>query len=106
MFSEKDSLESDIRLAMRFSHAFKIARALAGGAVIGSYFFYPEVLLGALTVAVVLLVFFPLGFFDVFIQKLLEYNTSLLEERASLNAREANEALSDFEERIRMLEEQ
>ena len=47
---------------------------------------------------------FPLGFFDVFIQRLLEYNTQAIEQRQHQHAEEANHYFNDMHKRIEALE--
>jgi uncharacterized protein YacL len=91
MVNLKTSLEQEIQLALKFCGLVKISKIVLAALVVISYFFFPNWLLEVIVVSVVISLILPLGFFDVFIQKLLEYNTQILEERQILNAKEANE---------------
>jgi hypothetical protein len=84
-------LESDIQAALQLCVWVKVLKIFLALLVALSYFFFPGWLLEVIVVAVIMSLVLPLGFFDVFIQKLLEYNTQKSEERQILNAREANE---------------
>ncbi len=91
MANLKTSLEQEIQLALKFCGLVKILKIALGALVVISYFFFPNWLIEVVVVSVVISLILPLGFFDVFIQKLLEYNTQTLEERQILNAKEANQ---------------
>jgi hypothetical protein len=84
-------LESDIQSALKLYGWVKLLKIVLALLVALSYFFFPGWLLELIVVSVVISLVLPLGFFDVFIQKLLEYNTQKTEERQILNAKEANE---------------
>jgi len=45
----------------------------------------------AIMIGVVLSLLSPMGFFDVFIQRLVEYNAQTIEERQALHTKEANQ---------------
>mgnify|MGYP005750409087 CR=1 FL=1 len=83
-------LESEIQTAMNLSGWAKFIKVALAILVVLSYFFFKDWLIEIIVIAVVVALIFPLGFFDVFIQKLLEYNTQTIEERQILNANEAN----------------
>lgn len=84
-------LESDIQSALKLYGWVKLLKIALALLVVLSYFFFPGWLLEFIVVSVVISLVLPLGFFDVFIQKLLEYNTQKTEERQILNAKEAND---------------
>jgi len=84
-------IESDIQSALKLSGWVKSAKVFLAALIVFVYFFYPSLLLDVIVIAVVFSLLLPLGFFDTFIQKLLEYNTQKSEDRQILNATEANE---------------
>ena len=93
-------LESDIQSAVklcRWVKAFKIFLAVL---IVLSYFLYPDWLQKVIVVSVILSLVLPLGFFDLFIQKLLEYNTQKTEERQLLNANEANKHFEAIHKKV------
>lgn len=83
-------IESDIQAALKLCCWVKLAKIFLATLIVIVYFFFPSWLLDAITIAVVFSLLLPFGFFDSFIQKLLEYNTQKSEERQLLNASEAN----------------
>jgi c-di-AMP phosphodiesterase-like protein len=83
-------LEDDIRLAKKIFGLVKLLKISLALLVLISYFFLSEWLTEIIIISVVVILIFPLDYFDVFIQKLVEYNTQKLEERQTLNANEAN----------------
>src|SRR5690554_6854102 len=89
-FNEK-MLTNDIKSAMGFVSASKLVKIILALVVIFAYFTDADWLTEVIVISVVVSLILPLGFFDTFIQKLLEYNTQKLEERQTLNATEANE---------------
>ncbi|WP_119394482.1 hypothetical protein [Salinibius halmophilus] len=97
-------LESDIEVALKFCKWMKNFRFILAAAIVVSYFFFKDWLAEILLVAVLILLLFPLGFFDVFIQKLLEYNTQILEDRLRLNATEANQHFQKLFDKVESLE--
>jgi hypothetical protein len=86
-----EQLESDIQSALKICGWVKIFKFILAISVAISYFFFHDYLLEVIVFSVILSLILPLGFFDVFIQKLVEYNTQKSEERQILNANEANE---------------
>jgi ABC-type bacteriocin/lantibiotic exporter with double-glycine peptidase domain len=93
-------IESDIQSALKLCGWIKIAKIFLAALIIFVYFFYPSWLLDVITIAVVFSLLLPLGFFDTFIQKLLEYNTQKSEERQILNATEANEQFENIYKKL------
>lgn len=95
-------LVNEIQTAMNLSGWVKLIKVALAIIVVLSYFFFKDWLLEIIVLSVVFSLIIPLGFFDVFIQKLLEYNTQTLEDRQVLNANQANEHFekiySKFEE--------
>ena len=88
--NEEQQHKDNIQQALKLCRYVKWLKVMLAFAVATAYFsgfeWLPELMIIALLICLVL----PLGFFDVFIQKLLEYNTRLLEERQRLNAEETN----------------
>jgi len=88
--NEEQHHKDNIQQALKLCRYVKWLKAILAFAVAIAYFsgfeWLPELMIIALLISLLL----PLGFFDVFIQKLLEYNSRLLEERQRLNAEEAN----------------
>ena len=98
--------EQSIKLAKGFATAYKFVRLLIAFVLIvgwlGEYSWLKE----AVIVSLVILLIASMGFFDVFIQELVEYNAASLEKRQILNASEANLAFERLERRIGSLESQ
>lgn len=84
-------IAGDIELAMKLYTAVKWFKILLAFIVCFLYFIESDWLIEIIVLISVVTLILPLGFFDVFIQKLLEYNTQKMEERQILNAEEANE---------------
>lgn len=84
-------LENEIQTAMNLSGWAKFIKVTLAILVVLSYFFFKDWLIEIIVISVVFSLIIPLGFFDVFIQKLLEYNTQTVEDRQILNANQANE---------------
>ncbi|HCU65188.1 MAG TPA: hypothetical protein DF774_05435 [Rheinheimera sp.] len=93
-------LESDIQSALKLCGWVKFLKIVLALLVLLSYFFFPDWLGKLIVISVVISLVLPLGFFDVFIQKLLEYNTQKTEERQTLNAKEANEHFDNLYKRV------
>ncbi|PKI03808.1 hypothetical protein CXF78_10895 [Shewanella sp. 11B5] len=81
---------SDLKLTMKFASITKWVKVILAIGVVFAYFTDASWLKGILVTSVIVSLLLPLGFFDVFIQKLLEHNTQKLEERQIINATEAN----------------
>jgi len=96
--------ENNIKISRSFSLFTKIFKILLALILCYLYFSNNELLKDFLVIGFVLALILPLSFFDIFIQKLLEYNTQKLEERQLLNANEANQTFTDFQEKIDKLE--
>lgn len=77
-FKEK-MLTSDIKSAMSFVTAAKWSKVILAVLVVVAYFTDSAWLTEIIVISVVVSLIVPLGFFDVFIQKLLEYNTQKVE---------------------------
>tara|TARA_Y100001951_G_scaffold45476_1_gene35865 strand:+ start:2621 stop:2932 length:312 start_codon:yes stop_codon:yes gene_type:complete len=88
---QEEMLTGDIKSSMGFVSASKWIKMGLACLVVFAYFTDATWLTDVIVFSVVLSLILPLGFFDVFIQKLLEYNTMKVEERQVLNANEANE---------------
>lgn len=93
-------LESDIQSALKLCGWVKIFKIGLAILVALSYLFFSDWLLELVVVSVVISLILPLGFFDIFIQKLLEYNTQKTEERQILNAKEANEHMEKLYKKV------
>lgn len=85
-----DILTGDISLALNMSSVSKWIKVILAVLVVSSYLLGSSWLMEVIVISVVVSLVLPLGFFDVFIQRLLEYNTQKMEERQILNAQEAN----------------
>jgi hypothetical protein len=102
MINQESLLEQNVRSALSWARTVKVFRFILAVILITAYFmkfsFFTELLL----FSVVLLLFLPMGFADTFLEKNLEYNTALLENRQRLNAEETNthltKAFKDIEE--------
>lgn len=101
MFESK-SKEGDIRLSMKLFSIVRWIRHSLAVLIVLAYFGGQEWVLDVVLIAVTLLLVFPMGFFDVFIQKLVEHNTSQLEDRVRLNAEEANRTFVDVYSKIKV----
>jgi len=96
----KSSQEEEIRLSMKMFSIIKWIRVFLAVLIVLAYFGGQTWVFDVVLASIVLLLVAPMGFFDVFIQKLVEYNASSIEERVVLNAREANKAISDLHKKI------
>lgn len=96
----EELLTGDIKSAMGFVSTLKWIKITLAILVIFAYITSAAWLTEIIVISVVVSLIFPLGFFDVFIQKLLEYNTQKLEERQILNATEANEHIDILYKKI------
>lgn len=97
---KEEMLTGDIKSALSFASASKWLKFILAIFVIFAYFTSATWLTEVIVISVVVSLVFPLGFFDVFIQKLLEYNTHKLEERQMLNANEANEHFKNLHKKV------
>ena len=88
----KGDLEVAISL-FKYTKYFKILLAIV---ILYAYYNDLPWLMDIVVLAVISAIILPLSFFDVFIQKLLEYNTRKLESRQLLNAQEANKHFDDL----------
>lgn len=93
-------LQAEVESSLKFCRVVKVSKIILGACVLAAYFFDFSWLQELLVLSVVICLIVPLGFFDVFIQKLLEYNTQLVEEGQLLNATEANRHFGLMNERI------
>ena len=92
----EEMLEGDIKLSMSLFKGIKFLKLIFSIFLIILYFLDSSWFVEFLLISVVLTLVSPIGFFDVFIQKLLEYNTQKLEMRMQLNAEETNKAFEDI----------
>jgi len=99
-------LTGDIKSALNLFNLVKWLKIVIAIIISAAYFYNASWLHDVLTFSVVLILIIPLGFFGTFIQKLLEYNTQLMEERQTLNANEANEHFTKVFSEIELLKEQ
>lgn len=93
-------LSDDIELALKLSKFTKLFKIFMALTLVLSYFFFKAWLLEIMLISIVITLITPLGFFDVFIQKLVEYNTQVSESRQQLNATETNEHIAKLYEKI------
>jgi fatty acid desaturase len=84
-------LTGDVELAKKLALITTWLKIILATLVILAYFSDSTWLSEIIVISVVVSLIAPLGFFNVFIQALLEYNTTKLENRQNLNAQEANE---------------
>lgn len=106
MINTSSLQENDIKSAINFSLFTKIFKILLALIICYLYFSNNNYLEEFIVFGVVISLILPLNFFDIFIQKLLEYNTQKVEERQFLNANEANKTFTDFQDKIEKLEVQ
>lgn len=99
-------LIDDIKKALKFTHSVKLVKFILAISICLAYFVESVWLNEILIVSVLISLILPLGFFDVFIQKNLEYNTQLVEERQVLNAQEANKHFERIFQKIDDMENQ
>ena len=99
-------MSEDIESSMRFYRSVKIAKIILAICLVAAYLFDSQWFEELMIVAIIFSLVLPLGFFDVFIQKLLEYNTRLVEERQQQNAVEANKVFTSMNNRIERIEDQ
>lgn len=97
---ERSMLAADIERARSLVFITKLFKISAAILVLLAYFLEADWLLEAMIVGLVLTLIIPMGFFDVFIQKLLEYNTQNLEARQKLNVQEANEHFGKLYQKV------
>ena len=90
-------IKNDVEASIKLSSFVKWLKIILAAIICIAYFTHSSWLNELLVVAVVISLIIPLGFFDVFIQKSLEYNTQTLEDRIFLNAKEANEHFSKID---------
>jgi hypothetical protein len=98
-------LTNEIKTATSFTLIVKWLKMILAIAIVYSYFYDNDYLIDLLVIGVVISLILPLGFFDVFIQKLIEYNTQSVEERQLLNATEANKHFERAFQKIEHLNE-
>ena len=96
---------NEIDLSLKYTRIVKWGKILLAVCLCAIYFLKKEMLVDFLVLSSIVCLMLPLGFFDVFIQKLLEYNTRKVEERQILNAGEANHHFERSSTRIKLLEE-
>jgi len=92
----EEALTGDIKLAMRMAVTVKVIKIILAALLVLAYLYESSWSHEILVISVIISLVLPLGFFDVFIQKLLEYNTQKLEKRQVLNAQEANKHFEDI----------
>lgn len=88
-------LTSDIKSSMKLASVVKIIKFFTAIAIVIAYLNDFQWLHEIIIIAVVLNLLLPMNFFDIFIQKLLEYNTQKVEERIILNAEQTNRYLEE-----------
>ena len=84
-------VQHDIELSKKLNNVVKGAKFVIAVAICWLYAINSVWLTEALIVGLLLTLISPMGFFDVFIQRLLEYNTQAIEERQVLNTTQANQ---------------
>lgn len=95
----------DVKSALKASLIVKWIKFIIAIGVCIAYFTGSPWLTDMLVISVILTLILPLGFFDIFIQKLLEYNTQKIEGRQVLNAQESNEHFEKVFQRMNQMEE-
>ena len=103
--SFKDSLaDHSIKSAIMLSNIVRYIKLALAIIIIVSYLFFdynPKILI---IIAIILLLISPYGFMHNFLQELIKYNTSTLEYSQKLNAEETNYALTQINDKIKILE--
>ncbi|WP_432695713.1 hypothetical protein ACQUQP_14335 [Marinobacterium sp. YM272] len=97
---KEEMLTDDIKSAMTFASVSKWLKITLAIVVILAYVTDSTWVTEVLVASVVVSLIFPLGFFDVFIQKLLGYNTQKIAERQILNSAEANEHFEKLNKKV------
>jgi len=100
----KKWIEDDVKSALRLCSIWKWVKIALAIIICIAYLIESSWLSEILIVSVLVLLFLPLGFFDAFFQKLLEYNIQLIEDRQVLNAKEVNKHFEEAFQRISDLE--
>ncbi len=93
-------LESDVKFAIGLHAVMKWTKYGLATVLLTVYFLESKYLIDVIVFSIAVSLFFPLSFFGLFIQKLLEYNTQMVEARLMLNANETNEALNQILEKV------
>lgn len=88
-------ITSEIQTSMKLAQIIKTIKIFFALIIIICYFINFKWLNEIIIFAVVINLLLPMNFFDVFIQKLLEYNTQKMEERILLNSQETNTYFED-----------
>lgn len=86
--------------AQRYTVVTTVTKVLLAIIIVIAYFLESSWLIDLVVVAVVFSLVLPLGFYGAFIENLLEYNTSAMEDRTLLNANESNETFNNMLKRI------
>jgi len=92
--------DEGIRLAIKMYSFIKWLKLLLACVICVAYFMDSSWLLEVIVFAVVFMLVLPLGFFDTYVEKLLEYNAHAIEERVLLNAAESTKAFVKFSKNI------
>lgn len=93
-------LQDFVSSAKRYCVVTTVIKILLAIIIAIAYFIESSWLIELVVLAVVFSLLLPLGFYGAFIENLIEYNTSTLEDRVLLNANEANEALTKMHEKV------
>jgi len=102
---DESILVKDVKSAMKAALIVKWAKIIIAISLCIAYFIGSPWLTDILVMSVIITLIFPLGFFDTFIQKLLEYKTKKIEERQVLNARESNENFEEIFQKVNTMKE-
>jgi len=89
-FEERMYLD-EVKTSLSLYKWVKWSKVLIACVIAYAYFTDASWIIEIIVFSVILNLILPLSFFDVFIQKLLEYNTKILEKRQRINVEEANE---------------
>ena len=100
-----------IEWAQRLARFVQFSKIFLAIIIVASYFYLPEFLIEILAIALIVTLIVPQGFMHNFLQCLIEYNTSTLEDRIVLNSRETDlflrkidEKICNFDQRIKNIE--
>ncbi len=93
---ENELLQCDIKMSMRFCKYIKLIKIFLAILILYAYFADSSWFGDIIVVAVIFSLLLPLGFFDVFIQRLTEYNAISIEKRVVLNAKETNQTFHEL----------